>query len=168
MAKNLDNEGLRSVFRKYDLFFIDLWGVIHNGIELYNKAVNVLAKIEKEKKDYILLTNAPRPKKNVEDFLEKMGLDKNKRERVFTSGEAALKFLKENYLKNSFYHIGPPRDFDLFNDFKKNKTTEITESDYLLCTGLFDHYDDDLNYYKKLLINYTSKKNDMHKSRLNS
>ena len=44
MTKNLDNEGLRSIFKDYDLFFIDLWGVIHNGIELYKEAVNVLTK----------------------------------------------------------------------------------------------------------------------------
>ena len=158
MTKNLDREGLRSVFKNYDLFFIDLWGVIHNGIELYEESVNVLNKISEAKKNYILLTNAPRPNKNVENFLEKMGLDKKKREKVFTSGEAALNFLRKNYLMQSFYHIGPPRDFDLFFDFKKNKTKDITKSDYLLCTGLYDDYDKDLNYYKELLINSTSKK----------
>ena len=46
----------------------------------------------------------------------------------------------------------------MFIDFKKNKTKEITKSDYLLCTGLFDDFDKDLNYYKELLINFTSKK----------
>ena len=158
MTKNLDGEGLRSVFKNYDLFFIDLWGVVHNGIELYKEAVNVLAEISKSKKDFILLTNAPRPKKNVENFLKKMGLDKDKREKVFTSGEAALNFLKKKHLNHSFFHIGPPRDFDLFIDFKKNKTKEITKSDYLLCTGLFDDFDKDLNYYKELFINCTSKK----------
>ena len=59
---------------------------------------------------------------------------------------------------HSFYHIGPSRDFDLFIDFKKNKTKEIIKSDYLLCTGLFDDFDKDLNYYKELLINCISKK----------
>ena len=43
-------------------------------------------------------------------------------------------------MKNS-YHLGPPRDFDLFLDFKKNKTAEnIQESSYLLCTGLFEDH----------------------------
>ena len=42
MTKNLDNLGLRSVLKNYDLFFIDLWGVIHNGIELHKDAVEVL------------------------------------------------------------------------------------------------------------------------------
>tara|TARA_B100000029_G_scaffold339901_1_gene332072 strand:+ start:131 stop:949 length:819 start_codon:yes stop_codon:yes gene_type:complete len=158
MTKNLDGEGFKSVLNKYDLFFIDLWGVIHNGIELYEEAVNVLIKISEAKKDYVLLTNAPRPKKNVENFLKKMGLDKNKRVKVFTSGEAALNFLKKKQLNQIFYHLGPPRDFDLFIDFKKNKTEDISKSDYLLCTGLFDDHDQDLSYYKDLLLNHISKK----------
>ena len=157
MTKNLDNEGLRSVFKNYDLFFIDLWGVIHNGIELYKESVNVLTKISEAKKNYILLTNAPRPNKNVENFLEKMGLNKKIREKVFTSGEAALNFLKEKHLNDSFYHIGPSRDFGLFVDIKKNKTQDIIKSDYLLCTGLYDEEVKDLNYYKKLLAKFTSK-----------
>ena len=32
MTKNLDKEGLRSIVDNYDIFYIDLWGVVHNGI----------------------------------------------------------------------------------------------------------------------------------------
>ena len=66
--------------------------------------------------------------------------------------------MKNKFLNQNFYHIGPPRDFNLFNDFKKNKTEKISESDYFLCTGLYDDYDQDLNYYNDLLLNYVSKK----------
>ena len=34
--------GLSEVQSRYDAFFIDLWGVIHNGIELYPDAIKVL------------------------------------------------------------------------------------------------------------------------------
>ena len=33
MTKNLDLDGLQSIADNYDLFYIDLWGVIHNGIK---------------------------------------------------------------------------------------------------------------------------------------
>ena len=158
MTKNLDNEGFKSIFDNYDLFFIDLWGVVHNGIELHDKAVNVLFKISELKKNYILLTNAPRPNKIVKIFLEKLGLEKSMRDKVFTSGEAALKYLKKKYINQKFYHVGPQRDFDLFIDFKNEKTQDINKSDYLLCTGLYDEHDRNLNYYKELLKNFSSKK----------
>ena len=43
-----------------------------------------------------------------------------------------LIILKRLYSLQKFYHIGPPRDFDLFNDFKDNKSKDINESEYLL------------------------------------
>ncbi|MDC0043951.1 TIGR01459 family HAD-type hydrolase [Candidatus Pelagibacter sp.] len=157
MTKNLDNQGLRSIADDYDLFFIDIWGVVHNGIQLHDKAIEALVEIEKIKKQYVLLTNAPRPNKTVKKFLEKMGMEKNIQKKVYTSGEAALSYLKKNHLNEVFYHIGPPRDFDLFIDFKNNKTKNIDECSYFLCTGLFDNHDKNLNYYKDLFINFTSK-----------
>jgi HAD superfamily hydrolase (TIGR01459 family) len=158
MTKNLDNEGLKSIVHNYDLFYIDLWGVVHNGIKLNKKAIEVLKELEKNKKEYILLTNAPRPNSTVKIFLDKMGLSKGMQNKVFTSGEAALNYLKKNHLRETFFHLGPTRDFDLFLDFKHNKTTDIKESSYFLCTGLFENYEKDLNYYKNLLSNFVSKK----------
>ena len=158
MTKNLDNEGLRSIIENYDIFYIDLWGVVHNGITLHKDAIEALEKITKAGKQYVLLTNAPRPNKTVKSFLEKMGMNIEIREKVYSSGEAALSYLKQNLLDDKFYHLGPIRDFDLFLDFKKNKTTKIKESSYLLCTGLFEEQGEDLNYYKELFKEHTNKK----------
>ena len=125
MTANLEEIGLSSIVDQFDLFFIDIWGVVHNGIKLYPDAINVLEKLNDKNKDYVLLTNAPRPNSTVINFLKKM----------------------------EFYHIGPPRDFDLFFSFKENKVKNINDSEFLLCTGLFDEYIEDLNYYKNLLKN---------------
>ena len=158
MTKNLDNDGLRAIAKNYDIFYIDLWGVIHNGIDLHKEAIQALEEINSLNKDYVLLTNAPRPNKTVKSFLEKMGMDKEIREKVYSSGEAALIYLKKNYFKKKFYHIGPPKDFDLFLDLKKNNIKNIDQSSYLLCTGLFESEENDLNYYNKLLKGHISKK----------
>ena len=158
MSENLDNRGLKSIVERYDIFYIDLWGVIHNGINLHKNAIEALEEITKAKKKYVLLTNAPRPNKTVKLFLEKMGMNKKIRENVYSSGEAALSYLKKNLPDKNFYHIGPPRDFDLFLDFKKNKTIGIKECTYLLCTGLFEDQSEDLNYYKELFKKHLNKK----------
>ena len=158
MTKNLDKDGLKSIVDNYDIFYVDLWGVVHNGIHLHKEAIQTLIEITKAKKDYVLLTNAPRPNKTVKLFLEKMGMDKEIREKVYSSGEAALSYLKKNYIDKKFYHIGPSRDFDLFLEFEKNKIKDINQSSYLLCTGLFENRDEDLNYYKELFKNHIDKK----------
>jgi HAD superfamily hydrolase (TIGR01459 family) len=158
MTKKLDINGLSTIVDKYDLFFIDIWGVIHNGITLHKEAIKTLEEIEKAKKDYVLLTNAPRPNNTVKIFLDKMGMSKHIQDKIYTSGEAALNYLKKSHLEEVFYHIGPSRDFDLFIDFKKKKTENISDCSYFLCTGLFESYDKNLNYYKDLLEKFISKK----------
>jgi len=131
-------------------------------IQVVNKyfpnAVSSIVSLSKKNKSFVLLTNAPRQNETVKNFLEKMGMDKDLRDHVFTSGEAALSYLKKNFLSKKFYHIGPPRDFDLFHLFEKNKSEDIIDSEYLLCTGLFDDHDKDLIYYKSLLEKHINKK----------
>ena len=158
MTKNLDKEGLKSIVDNYQLFYIDLWGVVHNGINLYEDAISVLEELKKKNKKYVLLTNAPRPNETVRIFLEKMGMEKDIRDNVFTSGEASINYLKKNYYDNFFFHIGPPRDFDLFKSFKQKKLDNIDDSDYILCTGLFESYNEELIYYKKLFEKNINKK----------
>ena len=117
MTVNLDKTGLKSIINDIDLLFIDIWGVLHNGIKLYKESINVLDKLEQSKKEYILLTNAPRPNNTVINFLKNLGLDQSKCKKVSTSGEVALKYLKSKYKALKFFHVGPPRDFDLFKSF---------------------------------------------------
>ena len=158
MTKNLDKDGLNSIVDNYQLFYIDLWGVVHNGIKLHKEAIKTLREISKKEKDYILLTNAPRPNSAVKSFLVKMGMDQEIINHVFTSGEAALNYLKKNFSTSEFFHIGPPRDFDLFKDFQKMKSDNLENSEYILCTGLFDDHAKDLNYYREMLEKNLKKK----------
>ena len=82
MSENLDNNGLRSIADKYDIFYIDLWGVVHNGVKLHKNAIEALDEITRSKKQFVLLTNAPRPKETVRVILEKMGMIKEISEKV--------------------------------------------------------------------------------------
>jgi HAD superfamily hydrolase (TIGR01459 family) len=158
MTKNLDNKGLQSIVDNYDLFYIDLWGVVHNGIKLHKKAILVLSELLKKNKEFVLLTNAPRPNHIVTVQLEKMGMSKALRDHVYTSGQAALAYLNKFYSKKYFFHIGPQKDFDLFYDLRNYKSNKIDESEYLLCTGLFEEQFEDLKYYKTLLEKHIKKK----------
>ena len=158
MTVNLDKTGLKSIINDIDLLFIDIWGVLHNGIKLYEESLNVLNQLEQYKKEYILLTNAPRPNSTVINFLKNMGLDQSKCEKVSTSGEVALKYLKSKYKALKFFHVGPPRDFDLFKSFEEFKVNNLDESNFIICTGLYDNFSKNLDYYKNLLKNKVDKK----------
>ena len=148
---------LSNIYKNYETFVIDLWGVIHNGVTLNSKAIKAVDELNNNKKKIIFLSNAPRPSSKVINFLLKMKMDKKYLLNVMTSGEAAMKAINENKFGKNFFHLGPSRDTSLFDKVKDNKTN-IENCDFILCTGLFDEYENDLQYYKDFLKNYTSKK----------
>ena len=156
MTVNLSNKGLKEIANSFDLFYIDIWGVLHNGIKLNEDAVNVLFELDKLEKKYVLLTNAPRPNSDVINFLEKLGLDEKKCSKVYTSGQASLDYLSNEKKNMKFFHLGPVRDFNLFKDFKSLKQNKVEDADYIICTGLFDEHES-LEFYKKFLFQFSNK-----------
>tara|TARA_B100001057_G_scaffold410978_1_gene426339 strand:- start:140 stop:571 length:432 start_codon:yes stop_codon:yes gene_type:complete len=131
MTKNLDNVGLQAIVGNYDLFYIDLWGVVHNGIKLHEKAIFVLKKLLKLNKKFILLTNAPRPNDTVKTILKKMGMEESLRNHVFTSGEASLSYIDKYHNSQIFFHVGPP-EILIYLKILKN-INQITSSIRNIC-----------------------------------
>ena len=150
-------EHLSEIYSSYDTFVIDLWGVMHDGISLNDKAIEAIGKLLEYSKKVVFLSNAPRSSKKVKEFLIKLKMEEKYLKNVVTSGEAAMRAINENKFRKLFYHLGPPRDESIFFKVKENKT-ELKNSDFILCTGLFDKHEDDLNFYRELLKNYISKK----------
>jgi HAD superfamily hydrolase (TIGR01459 family) len=158
---------LSEIFNAYDTFIIDLWGVIHDGINLNKKAIEAVVELKKNSKKIVFLSNAPRPSSKVVDFLLKMKMEEKYLTNVMTSGEAAMQAINQNKFGKKFFHLGPPRDASIFEKVKDNKT-EIDKCDFILCTGLFDEdnldsdkpqlHEVNLDYYKNFLIKHISKK----------
>ena len=153
--RNLNH--LSEVFHSYDTYVIDLWGVMHNGITLNPKAIEVVENLSESSKKIVFLSNAPRPSSKVIQFLKKMKMDEKFLSKVITSGEAAMHAINQNKFGKKFYHLGPSRDQSIFENVLENKTS-LDSCDFILCTGLFDEYEESLHYYKDLLKNHTSKK----------
>ena len=148
---------LSDIYDNYDTFVIDLWGVVHNGMELNQRAIKAIEQLNNNSKKIVFLSNAPRPSSKVIDFLLKMNMDRKYLSNVMTSGEAAMHAINKNQFGKSFFHLGPPRDTSVFEKIKDSKT-DLKSCDFILCTGLFDEQEDDLEYYKNFLKKYVSKK----------
>ncbi len=152
-----DLKHLSEICNFYNTYVIDLWGVMHNGISLNSKAIEVIKNLEQSSKKIVFLSNAPRPSSKVIEFLKRMKMEDKFLSRVVTSGEAAMHAINQEKFGKTFYHLGPKRDQSLFEKVVENKTS-LENCDFIICTGLFDEYEKDLNFYKNLLKNYTSKK----------
>ena len=72
-------EGLQEVKRfsdisyQYDALICDIWGVIHNGQELFPGINECLLNYKEQNNHVILLSNAPRPSSYVKTVLDKFG-----------------------------------------------------------------------------------------------
>ena len=153
-------EGLSQIFEKYDIFFIDLWGVMHNGVECYPEAIIVLKELKKNNKKVILISNAPRPSKIVSVFLEKIGLPHSMYDLLITSGDITQQYLIANKDKKNFYHLGPDRDKDLFEN-KKIYLSSKEECDEIICTGLTFSEKEDIQEYETILKYFKNKQTPM-------
>ena len=105
---------LAEIYKNYDTFIIDLWGVIHNGIKLNPKAIEVVGNLIEGKKKVVFLSNAPRPSKEVKKFLKKLKMEEKYLQNIMTSGEAAMLALQNESYGKSFYHLGPKKDNSVF------------------------------------------------------
>lgn len=96
MTKNIDK--IQDIVNEYDVFIIDLWGVLHNGIKVFLPALNVLEKLKKAHKTVYLLTN--NPKTNLENIikLEGMGLSRDLYTDLISAGQKCLEMFSSHLI----------------------------------------------------------------------
>lgn len=111
MTKNLDTDGLCSIAHRYDLFYIDLWGVVHNGIKLYEGAIGTLKELKRNNKDFVLLTNAPRPNDTVKKIFRENGDGRRAKRSCFYFRWGSLKLLKKIILIKKIFSHRPSKRF---------------------------------------------------------
>ena len=145
--KKLDH--IAEIAKSYDTYIIDLWGVMHNGIKLNSSAIQVAENLYRLKKKIVFLSNAPRPSDKVRNFLKNLDMNEKFLKNVITSGEAAMLSINKNEYGKLFFHLGPSRDNSVFYNIKENKT-DLKSCDFILCTGLFDEHQTDLEFYEKI------------------
>ena len=150
-------KGISEISDKFDVYFIDLWGVIHNGVQCYPEALKVLEKLKEQNKKIVLISNAPRPAAVVKVFLETIGLKSSCYDFLVTSGDITREYISLNSSKKNFYHLGPTRDIDLFKDLNVALTSK-EECDEIICTGLVSDEEEKLQDYKTLLDFFLNKK----------
>ena len=91
-----DLNHLSEIFHSYDTYIIDLWGVMHDGISLNSKAIEVVENLSANSKKIVFLSNAPRPSFKVVEFLKRLKMSDKFLSQVITSGEAAMHAINEN------------------------------------------------------------------------
>jgi HAD superfamily hydrolase (TIGR01459 family) len=79
---------------KYSVILCDIWGVVHDGVNLYPNAIERLRQWRGQGRKVILITNAPRTADAVQAQLDRIGLPRDCWDGVSTSGEAGIAAIK--------------------------------------------------------------------------
>ncbi len=145
-------EKLSEIAERYDAVFCDLWGCVHDGVRPFGPAVSALQEFRRGGGRVVLLTNAPRPRADVQDQLDYLGVPRDAWDTIATSGDSARLAIFEGAVGTKVWHIGESRDTTFFEplrmieDCPEVELVELDEADGIVCTGPFDvHADPDVN-----------------------
>ena len=102
------NEDREHILKDVRCFALDMDGTIYLGEQWIEGAVEFLHRIEETGRNYVFVTN--NSSKNAAVYVEKlhrMGLDVGE-DRIVTSGQATIYYLKKNYPGARVYLLGNP------------------------------------------------------------
>jgi HAD superfamily hydrolase (TIGR01459 family) len=134
-------ENLIDIQEKYDIFFIDVWGVVHDGYNPYPGTVDKLNELIKTKK-VIFISNAPRPYPVIASKLKEFNIFVEKAE-IVSSGDLTREELAKMAAEGKkLYHIGAARNVDILKDLPISTVDSVKEADYVLLTAYLDEGED--------------------------
>lgn len=119
-----------------DAWLVDIWGVMHNGVQPYMDAARACQTFRKIGGTVMLLSNAPRPAASVAEQLRRIGVPDSAYDTILSSGDAARTMIAER-AGGTIHHIGPVRDVPLFDGLGVT-LGPMEAAAALVCTGLFD------------------------------
>ena len=144
------------IIPQYDAFFIDIWGVVHDGTKPYPGVVTTLNNLISTKK-VIFLSNAPRPADVILVTLQKYGINATA-EGILTSGDVVRDELIKAERGKKIYHIGSDNNPDILRDMPIDIVDDVKDADLIVLSAFIDDseqddkFDDILQEAQKLNI----------------
>jgi len=148
--------GMREIAAEYDGLVLDLWGVVHDGVDPYPGVLDCMAALLAAGKRIALLSNAPRRAEDVVRRITAIGVPRGLYHAIMSSGEEAWQFLKRR--DDPFYaglgrqclHICSDRDLEIRIGLDLNYVEGVEAADFILNTGPAG-WDDTLDDYAPIL-----------------
>jgi len=118
-------------------WFVDIWGVMHNGVAPFESAVAACRTFRREQSGIVVLvSNAPRPHTAVATQLDKIGVARDAYDAIVSSGDTSRALIAGLGGKR-VYHLGPERDLPLYDGLGVT-LGDVAAAHTIVCTGLFD------------------------------
>jgi HAD superfamily hydrolase (TIGR01459 family) len=146
---------MQEMSRRYPVWFVDIWGVVHNGVTPFADTVNVLARHRKQGGTVVLVSNSPRSERGVTDQLNEIGVRRDAYDAAVTSGDVTQSMMRE-VPSGKVFHLGPARDLSLFEGLPIKRVSK-EEAGAIICTGLFHDDSETPDDYTGLLSDFRAR-----------
>jgi HAD superfamily hydrolase (TIGR01459 family) len=151
--------GFSEIASQYDAVICDVWGVVHNGREAFQPAVDAIRRFRAQRGPAILLSNAPRLADGVEAQFERLGIPLDFYDGIVTSGSVARDDLirrLEHRDELPLFYLGPARDNPVFHGLHI-RFVDSDAAELVFCTGLLDDESEVPGDYRKLLEGFRAR-----------
>lgn len=149
-------ERLRDLTGQVDVVLSDIWGVVHNGLESFPEACEALHTFRNQGGTVILITNAPRPADSVQRQLRKLHVPDDCYDAIVSSGDLTRNFVASRP-GQAMHLIGPDRDSSIHRNLDVH-LVPLEDSDYVVCSGLFDDETETADDYREMMGQALSRK----------
>lgn len=150
------HSGLSTLAEDYQGFIVDLWGVMHDGVDAFPAAVACLEELRRRGKGIAILSNAPRRAEVVAARTADLGISPGLWDAVLSSGEETWRHLARRpddwyqALGRRCHHLGPERDIGMRAGLDYDFVEAPGSADFLLVTGALSP-EDRPESYRRLL-----------------
>ena len=148
--------GLAEMADDYDLFILDIWGVVHDGVAVYPGAARCLRSLRQRDARVVLLSNAARLSDAVAAQLVELGVEADMYDRLLTSGDvtagavAARADGRGDDAGPAYFYLGSGRSRPTLAACGGREVT-LDAAELIICTGLFDSRTEQPEDYAEML-----------------
>ncbi len=140
---------MQNLSARYPVWFVDIWGVVHNGVKPFQNTVDVLAQHRAHGGTVILVSNSPRSEIGVTKQLNEIGVRKDAYDAAVTSGDVTQSLMRAEP-SGKLFHLGPARDLSIFEGVAIERVPQ-EQAGAIICTGLYHDDRETPDDYKELL-----------------
>lgn len=135
------SEHFRDIASKYSHFLLDMWGVVHNGVEALPGALDCLENLKLDNKHILFITNSSRPNKDLAQLVAKMGIYPGTHyDYIHSSGDAVVEGLHDTshaFFGKNYYYLGDSvHGHPLLPLIPGHAVSSLEEASYVLFTTL--------------------------------
>lgn len=131
-------KGLEEVHDDFDLYLVDQFGVLHNGVEPYAFAKDALEQLKSRGKQVVIVSNSGKRSAVNVNRIARLGFGSDLFDHFITSGEIAYRYLK-SHLKGSAVKtcclIARDNDTSAISGLDVQKIDNADDADMILISG---------------------------------